>query len=249
MTSQLAAAPGIWRPLLALILASAVIMGSPGPSTISATAMGAAFGVRRSLRYVGGLIAGTMAVLLAVSIGAVSAAYILFLAFKIATAPPLESQGRQMAAPAFLGGFLLAVANPKAYLAIGAVFAGAAPLAGDGGVDALIKTGLLGGMIVAIHLAWLLAGASLSRVLRDPVSSRVVNVALAAALVATTCVALLSCSAGESAAAVRREAMNSCARPLGAHGLGASSRSAAAARRKATAKASSSAGGRSETAS
>jgi threonine/homoserine/homoserine lactone efflux protein len=265
MTSQLAAAPGIWRPLLALILASAVIMGSPGPSTISATAMGAAFGVRRSLRYVGGLIAGTMAVLLAVSIGvvalmlsapqgaralgAVSAAYILFLAFKIATAPPLESQGRQMAAPAFLGGFLLAVANPKAYLAIGAVFAGAAPLAGDGGVDALIKTGLLGGMIVAIHLAWLLAGASLSRVLRDPVSSRVVNVALAAALVATTCVALLSCSAGESAAAVRREAMNSCARPLGAHGLGASSRSAAAARRKAAAKASSSAGGRSDTAS
>src|ERR1022692_2451727 len=96
---------GIWRPLMALILASVAIMGSPGPSTISATAMGAAFGVRRSLQYVCGLIVGTIFVLLAVSIGvvalvlaiphgarvlgAVSAVYILYLACKIATAPPL----------------------------------------------------------------------------------------------------------------------------------------------------------------
>jgi hypothetical protein len=43
---------------------------------------------------------------------------------------------------------------------------------------------------VIIHLAWLVTGASLSRLLHDPVSSRVVNVALAAALVVTTLLAL-----------------------------------------------------------
>jgi threonine/homoserine/homoserine lactone efflux protein len=208
MSSQFALTPGMWRPLVALILASTVIMGSPGPSTISATAMGAAFGVRRSLKYVCGLIVGTIVVLLAVSMGAValvlstpmgaralgaiSAAYILFLAFKIATAPPLESHGGQMAAPAFAGGFLLAVANPKAYLAIAAVFAGATLFVEDHALDAVVKTALLGAMIVIIHLGWLLAGASLSRVLRDPVSSCLVNVFLAAALVTTTLVALLS---------------------------------------------------------
>ncbi|MFI4986204.1 MAG: LysE family translocator [Alphaproteobacteria bacterium] len=200
--------PGIWRPLTALILASVVIMGSPGPSTISATAVGAAFGVRRSLKYACGLIVGTMAVLFAVAIGvvalvlsvpqgarvlgAVSTAYILCLAFKIATAPPLESQSGHVAAPAFVGGFLLAIANPKAYLAIAAVFAGTTVIVEDHGLDAVVKTALLSVMIVIIHMCWLLAGASLSRVLHDPASSRLINVSLAAVLVTMTLVAFIS---------------------------------------------------------
>jgi threonine/homoserine/homoserine lactone efflux protein len=194
--------PGLWRPFLALLLTSAVIMGSPGPSTISATAVGAAFGVRRSLKYVSGLILGTGAVLLAVAIGVValvlsiplgaralgvfSIVYVIFLAFKIATAPPLQTRNEHAADPAFAGGFLLAIANPKAYLAIAAVFAGATLFAEDHGLDAVVKTILLGAMIVIIHLGWLLAGASLSRVLQDPAHSRVVNVFLAAALLAAT---------------------------------------------------------------
>ena len=39
MESEIALTAGIWRPLGALILASAVIMGSPGPSTISVTTL------------------------------------------------------------------------------------------------------------------------------------------------------------------------------------------------------------------
>jgi threonine/homoserine/homoserine lactone efflux protein len=196
-----------WRPLLALIFASVVIMGSPGPSTISVTAVGAAFGVRRSLPYATGLITGTVAVLLMVAlgvvalvvaipygarlVGAISAIYIVFLAYKIATAPPLESGSVHGAAPPFAGGFLLAIANPKAYLAIAAVFAGTTIFAQDHGLDALVKVALLGLMIVVIHLAWLLAGVSLSRLLRDPVISRVINISLSAALVISTVVALL----------------------------------------------------------
>jgi threonine/homoserine/homoserine lactone efflux protein len=208
MTSQFASMLGLWRPFVALVLASAVIMGSPGPSTISATAVGAAFGVRRSLKYVSGLILGTMAVLLAVALGVatfvqsipqgaralgvLSAAYIVFLAFKIATAPPLETQDQRAADPAFAWGFLLAISNPKAYLAIAATFASATLSADNHALDAAAKTALLGVMIVVIHIGWLLAGASLSRVLQDPVRSRLVNVFLAAALVAATLAALLS---------------------------------------------------------
>jgi threonine/homoserine/homoserine lactone efflux protein len=208
MESEVAQMFSIWRPLMALILASVAIMGSPGPSTISATAMGAAFGIRRSLGYVCGLILGTVAVLLAVSIGVValvfsiphgarvlgfiSVAYIFFLAFKIATAPPLEGRSGYMSAPAFVSGFLLAIANPKAYLAIAAVFAGTTILTEDHGLDAVVKTALLSVMIVIIHMCWLLAGASLSRILHDPVSSRLVNVSLAAALVIMTLVAFVT---------------------------------------------------------
>jgi threonine/homoserine/homoserine lactone efflux protein len=198
--------PGLWRPLAALLLASAVVMGSPGPSTISVTAIGASFGIRRSLPYAAGLIAGTVTVLLAVAAGVValvtsiphgamalgilSAAYILYLALKIATAPPLGGRGGPAAAPGFLGGFGLAIANPKAYVAIAAVFAGTT-VAADPGLDAAVKTALLGGMIVLIHLGWLLAGVSLSGWLRDPVSARLINLAMAAALVAVTAAALI----------------------------------------------------------
>jgi len=193
--------------ILTLIVAAAVVMGSPGPSTMSVTAVGAAYGFRRSLRYAYGLIAGTTAVLLAVAAGVVtllwsiphgapvllaaSVLYVLYLALKIATAPPLSGDVRHAAVPAFAGGFLLAVANPKAYLAIAAVFAANTVLGDDRLIDAVVKTVLLSAMIVLIHLCWLVAGAGLSGILRHPTSARVVNVSLAAALLATTAFGLL----------------------------------------------------------
>jgi threonine/homoserine/homoserine lactone efflux protein len=199
--------PGLWRPLAALLLASSVVMGSPGPSTISLTAVGASFGIRRSLPYAGGLITGTVAVLLAVAAGVValvtsiphgtvvlgvlSAAYILYLAYKIATAPPLVGRGGSATAPGFLGGLGLAIANPKAYVAIAAVFAGTTVVAGNSGLDAAVKTAVLGGMVVLIHFCWLLAGVSLSRWLHDPVTARIINLVMAAALVAVTAVAFV----------------------------------------------------------
>ena len=186
--------------LLSLIVASLLVMGSPGPSTISVTAVGAAFGLRRSIAYMSGLVAGTVAVLLAVATGVVavllavpqlapvllaaSAAYILYLAYKIATAPPLSKHDETVAAPSFTGGVLLALANPKAYVAIAAVFAGST-------LAPVLKIAVLGGMVVLIHLAWLLAGAAFSRLFHDPVWSRRVNIAFAAALVATTVYAVM----------------------------------------------------------
>ena len=192
-----------WQQLLALVLAATVVMGSPGPATISVTAVGAAFGLRSSLRYTSGVALGTIAVLLVVAAGVVSvlvsvpglaslltiasAAYILYLAFKIATAPPLAERECTAARPTFPGGFMLAIANPKAYVAIGAVFAGASARGGALGLPASLL--VLALMIVAIHLVWLLAGTALARFLRDPLASRIINLAFAATLVLTTALA------------------------------------------------------------
>lgn len=207
MASQVGIIVAIWRPVIALILASMIVMGSPGPSTISVTAVGAAFGIRRSFRYASGLVVGTIVVLLAVALGvvalvfatpqaghvlgAVSAGYMLYLAFRIATAPPLDNRNPRTVAPAFIGGFLLAIANPKAYIAIAAVFAGVTIIAGNQGLDAVVKTALLSVMIAIIHAGWLLLGASLSRALHDPLSARLINVSLAVVLVAMTLIAFL----------------------------------------------------------
>ncbi len=203
---QVSSSSGIWRPLVSLILTSLILMGSPGPSTMSVTAVGAAFGFRQSLAYLAGIVLGTTAVLFAVSAGivsvlmslpslapilvATSAAYIAYLAFKIAIAPPLSTTSREASAPSFAGGLLLAVANPKAYLAIAAVFAGATLIGESRIVEAIIKTTVLTIMIVIIHVGWLTAGVWFSRLLLHPVSSRIVNLLFAAILIITSIMAI-----------------------------------------------------------
>jgi threonine/homoserine/homoserine lactone efflux protein len=194
------------RALLSMVLMSLAVMGSPGPSNLSASAVGAAFGARRALAYVAGLVLGTTAVLAAVAAGVVamlmsvprlapvlvgaSAVYLAWLAFKIATAPPLSASGAGPRAPSFAGGVLLGIANPKAYFSIAAVFAGTT-LTAEPGLDARLKIAALIVMIVVIHAIWLTSGIALARLLRHPVAARVVNLAFAAVLVGTTVLMLL----------------------------------------------------------
>ena len=112
------------------------------------------------------------------------------IACPIATAPPLAKHNEDAAAPSFAGGFTLAVANPKAYVAIAAVFAGTT-LADAGALDTVAKTAVLAAMIVVIHVCWLLAGTSFRRILYDPLMSRIANIVFAAILVATVLLAFL----------------------------------------------------------
>ena len=187
--------------LVTLLTAALVVMGSPGPSTLSATAVGASFGARRAFPYLVGLLLGTGMVLVAVIAGlaglllaipglapaltVASALYLLYLAFRIATAPPLSRQGAATAVPAPGTGFLLGVANPKAWLAISAV-AGGTMLSASPLVDATLKVAVLGIMVVLIHVFWLMAGVAFTRLLYDPRASRIANIAMALALVITT---------------------------------------------------------------
>jgi threonine/homoserine/homoserine lactone efflux protein len=195
-----------WASVAPLVLASGAIMGSPGPATISLVAVVAAYGVRRSVPYVCGLIVGSELVLVGVATGvtatlvavpplralllAVSAAYILWLAYRIATAPPLSAQRTRADAPSLGGGTVLGVANPKGWVAMTAVFA-TARLADSAAIDAAAKSAVLGVMIILIMTAWLLAGASLAPMLRDPRKARVINCTLSAALVGATALTVL----------------------------------------------------------
>lgn len=195
------------RPLVTLILTSAVLMGSPGSSNMSALAVSAAYGLRRSIVYVLGLIAGTIIILVAVAAGVVaamlsapivaralvyaSAAYILYLAFQIARAPPLADPVSDIKAPSFVAGCVLAVANPKAWFGIAAVFTASTLVAGSGTTDGLLKVVALTVMIFIIVGGWALAGASLAKLLRDPVKSRIANIVFAVILAGTAILPLL----------------------------------------------------------
>ena len=203
---QLLVATIHWGSAGPLLVTSAAIMGSPGPATISLTAAGSAYGVRRSFTYLVGIIVGTTIVLVAVAAGitatllarpalkavliVISGAYILWLAYHIATAPPLAAQGVATHPPSFVGGTILGVANPKAWVAIAAVFA-SVHLADTATADAAAKIAVLTVMIIMICTTWLTVGVSLARLLRDPQRGRLINTTLAVALVGATALAVL----------------------------------------------------------
>jgi threonine/homoserine/homoserine lactone efflux protein len=193
--------------LLPLLLAALPLMGSPGPATMSLAAAGAAFGVRRAAPYLAGIILGTTATLLLIATGvtgivlaipgatpfliAAAAIYILCLAWKIATAPPLGRAADGGRRPSLAGGFLLGVANPKAYAAIGAVYSSAAPLAGRPDLDAALKVAALAAVIVLVNAGWTVFGATLAGLLRRPRTARAINLGCAILLVASVAASLL----------------------------------------------------------
>ena len=195
-----------WESVGPLVLISLAIMGSPGPATISLFAAGSVRGVRRSVPYLVGIIIGTALVLVAVATGItaallavpavgsvliwISVAYILWLAYHIATSPPLSKPTGASNAFSLIGGAILGVANPKAWVAIAAVFA-SVHLADAPTNDAVAKIVVLTVMIIVICATWLVAGRSIAPLLRDPRRARLVNVALAVGLVGATALAVL----------------------------------------------------------
>lgn len=199
--------------LVFLLLAAFSLMGSPGPATLSLASLGAAFGIRASLRYLAGIVVGTTSVLLIVATGvtailtvqpvmlrvlqAVAAAYIAYLAWKIATAPigpSAENRKRRTTAIAasFLPGFGLAIANPKAYAAIGAIYSGHSIIPTQPSMDAAAKIVVLMAVILIVNAAWLAFGSAFARFMTNPVLGRVINIALALLLLASVGMAFLT---------------------------------------------------------
>jgi len=195
-----------WGSVGPLVLISLAIMGSPGPATISLMAAGSVRGERRSFPYLFGIIVGTTLVLVAVATGItaallavpaigsiliwISVAYVLWLAYHIATAPPLSKLTGASNAFSLMGGAILGIANPKAWVAIAAVFA-SVRLADAPTNDAAAKIVVLTVMIIVICATWLVAGRSIAPLLRDPRRARLVNAALAVGLVGATALAVL----------------------------------------------------------
>ena len=188
------------------LLAAVALAGSPGPATLSLTATGAAFGARRGAAYLAGIVVGMVAVMAIVASGlvglllavpgatpvvtALAAAYFLYLAWRIATAPPLTQETGQRRAPTFAGGLLLSLVNPKGYAAMAALFSGFVLMHERLAFDIAAKIGVLVVIITAVNVAWLLAGAALTRFFREARTNRAINVAFAVLLVASVVFAL-----------------------------------------------------------
>lgn len=194
------------QDLLGFILAGFALAGSPGPNTLSLAATGAAFGARRGLGYMAGINLGMVAVMAVTASGviglllaipgaaplvtAAAAAYFVYLAWRIATAPPLSDYGSGRREPSFVAGVLLSLVNPKAYAAMAALFSGFVLVAGRVELDVAAKIAVLMIVIPTVNLAWLATGAALTRFFREPRTNRAINIAFAVLLVASVAFAL-----------------------------------------------------------
>jgi len=193
--------------LLGFILAGLALAGSPGPATLSLAATGAAFGSRRGLAYMIGIdlgmvlvmaitASGVTGVLLALPgaapvVTVLAALYFVYLAWRIATAPPLADYADGRREPSFTAGVLLSLINPKGYAAMAALFSGFALIKAEPALDAALKLLVLLAVIAAVNAAWLVSGAALTRFFRDPRTNRLINVTFAILLIAAVGLALM----------------------------------------------------------
>ena len=177
---------------------------SPGPNNMLAATAAANFGLRRSLSQVIGVSLGFPVMLVLVAVGAATllqtvpglllglrwagAAWMLWLAWSIATAAPAAPLASPMATPraqpmTVLQAALFQWVNPKAWI----IAAGAVAAYTGGGLlaDTLLLALLFAAISFASLLGWAMLGLGTARLLRGPAALRWFNRGMAALLVAS----------------------------------------------------------------
>ncbi len=196
--------------LIAAGLFAVVSSVTPGPNNTMLMASGVNFGFRRSQRHLWGVNLGFTFMLLCVGLGLhsvldrfpqfydvlryVGSAYMLWIAWKLASAKPAapgESANAGTAAAGGKGspmGFLAAAAfqwvNPKAWvMAVTCMSTYLAPTAG------MAQVALLAGVFMVLGAPcsafWVAFGQAMRGLLQDPLRLRIFNISMALALVAS----------------------------------------------------------------
>jgi threonine/homoserine/homoserine lactone efflux protein len=177
-------------------LAFALSMSAtPGPNNAMVTASGASWGLRRTVPHLLGISFGFPAMLVAVALGAggvlrarpwleealrwVGAAYLLWLAWRIAAAEPGVDGAPASGHPlSFWGAALFQWVNPKAWIiALSAVATFTA-----GWVEAAVLAAIFVAVTLPVTAGWTLVGVGAARVLRSRRALRGFNLLMAALL-------------------------------------------------------------------
>jgi threonine/homoserine/homoserine lactone efflux protein len=186
---------------LAFCAFAAISSITPGPNNMMILASGLNHGLVRSLPHLAGIVLGFAFMVLGVGLGLhavfttvpvlqtvlkyAGAAYLLWLAWRLARAQPMatESGGASTSRPmTFLGAAAFQWINPKGWvMAVSAVTTYLPASFGLADAAALaVVFGLVGGPCVA---AWAVFGVGMRRVLQNPRSVRVFNLVAAGLLV------------------------------------------------------------------
>ena len=193
--------------MIEFIVAVFFLLITPGPGVLTTAGIGAAFGYRAGFGFVAGLglggfinmmivISGLAAVVLAVpSLRAVllfaSVAYLLYLAWRIASAgakigfaPATEPLG-------FRNGLVLQFINPKAYVVSTTLFSGFAFLPDAPVLEIAVKLVVFNAIWIPVHLLWLWLGTRLGSLNLSARRQRMINIAMAGSMLIVVALALM----------------------------------------------------------
>ena len=193
--------------MIAFAAATFFLLITPGPGVLTTAGVGSAFGFRAGLPYLSGIVFGSLLVMVAVASGlaafllsyppvrtvllALSAAYLLYLAARIALT------GSEVAFIAtdrplgFANGVALQIINPKAYAVFTTLFTGFAFYPANATLEAVVKAVIFTSISVPVHVLWLYAGDTLKKLALSAGATRAINMAMAAAMLAVVALALL----------------------------------------------------------
>jgi threonine/homoserine/homoserine lactone efflux protein len=193
--------------MLTFAIAVFLLIITPGPGVLSLAGVGAAFGWRQGIQYLAGLFIGTNIVCLAVISGlaaivladpivrtillAVSAAYLAYLAFRIAFAGA-KIAFISMSTPGLMAGLTLQFINPKAYAVNTTLFSGFAFYPESLFIETGLKLLIANVIWLLLHCLWLYAGVKINRLELAPRTQRAINFGMAACLLAVVILSVWS---------------------------------------------------------
>ena len=192
--------------MLSFAAAVFLLIITPGPGVLSLAGVGAAYGFRAGLRYITGLFIGTNLVGLAVVTGlaalilanpvirtvlmAASTGYLLYMAFKIATAGSKIGFTAASRQPGIRDGLMLQAINPKAYVVNTTLFSGFAFMPQAYAVEVALKFIIMNVIWVSLHFLWLWVGSRIKAMNLAHRTQRAINIFMACAMLAVVALAL-----------------------------------------------------------
>lgn len=181
---------------IALIWASALLLGSPGPAPLALAATGAAYGIRDGFPFLIGILSGLFVAMLGATIGLgalfsalpsaritvqiIGGVYICFIAIKIAMAPVIHTDAPPLKdTQKLVDGFVLNLLNPKAYAAFLAIFSQFL-LPVPNTFWAFVTTGVVCLFVAAVvDFVWLYFGGIIGPLFKKPRQARIVRIIFA----------------------------------------------------------------------
>lgn len=193
--------------MLTFIIAIFLLLITPGPGVLSTAGVGSAFGKFVGYRYVVGLFIGTNLVALAVVSGLagimlsipvlrqilliLSAAYLFYLAARIALSGSRIAFIESRNPPGILNGIALQTINPKAYAVNTTLFTGFAFEHTTLLVETVLKFLIINAFWIPIHILWLFAGVTLKKLALSDRRQRTINIGMAVSLLFVVGLALV----------------------------------------------------------
>jgi threonine/homoserine/homoserine lactone efflux protein len=187
--------------IISLICVNILLLGSPGPAPLSLAATGATCGVKKGTPFLFGIVLGLAVAFVGTAVGlaALFAAYpkmrltiqilgglyIIYIAFKIATAPVAGQRKTAYSSsiPRFYDGLILNLLNPKAYAVCLVIFS-QFMLPFKEVLLGFIITGIICLLVATVvDFIWLGFGGVLRPIFEKPKPARIMHVTFAALMV------------------------------------------------------------------